>query len=67
MRFEYFLWKGFGWLLKKLNITYLNINKSDPLQESLFIKLSKKVSDCMKRLINIHDNDIECLKWCHVR
>ena len=46
----------------------INILKYIPLSGSSYIKLSKKLDQQNKDLINIQNNDdSECFKWCLVR
>ena len=56
-----------GWVLDKLDDDFINVNQYNPLSGSSYIKLPPKLANSRKGLVNIKNNDNECLRWCHVR
>ena len=59
--------EGSGWTIDKIQDIHINTNNYDPLAGSSYIPLPKELQNSMRGLINIKNNDIYCLKWCHVR
>ena len=56
-----------GWLIVSVDAEYVNILVYSPLSESAYIKLSRRLRNSMKGLINIRNSDIKCFLWCHIR
>ena len=53
--------------LKLLISQYLNLSSCRPLSGSTYCEVPKELSNSMKGLINIQNNDNICFLWCHVR
>ena len=62
-------WEGecSGWAIDRVQGIYIHIHDYDPLAGSSYIPLPKELNHSTKGLINIKNNDIYCLRWCHVR
>ena len=58
---------GLGWIVHDILSQYLNISSYLPLSGSTYVKLPKELSNPMKGLINIQNNDNKHFLWCHVR
>ena len=59
--------QGSGWTIDHIDSHHLNITIYKPLKGSSYIKLPAKLSNPMKGLINLKNNDNECFRWCHIR
>ena len=57
--------KAFRWYARSYKA--YNISIYCPLSGSTYIKLSRKLKNSMKGLINIKNNDNKCFLWCHIR
>ena len=54
-----------GWIIDPFIYFNINIAKSNPLDDSIYNKLPKKLDYFRKRLINFQKiDDSECNKWC---
>ena len=58
---------GSGWNVEEIISQYLNISSYKPLTGSTYCKFPKELSNSMKGLINIQNNDKKCFLWCHAR
>lgn len=54
--------KDSGWSFKSVRHLEMNINKFNPLRGSSYVKLPKDIQN-KKAVINVQNNDHECLKW----
>ena len=59
--------EGSGWIIQSVDNHYLNIVKYKPMNGSSYIKLPEELRNSAKGLINLKNNDNECLRWCHIR
>ena len=59
--------RGSGWIIDKIEDTWINISNYDPLVGSSYIPLPTKLNNPEKGLINIKNKDMECFKWYHIR
>ena len=59
--------EGSGWVIDKIEDTWINIANYDPLAGSSYIPSPPKLNNPKKGLINIKNKNIECFKWCHIR
>ena len=66
-RLENWISHGSGWNVEEIISHYLNISSYKLLSGSTFCGLPKELSDSVKGLINIQNNDNKCFLWCHVR
>ena len=58
--------EGSGWVIESLNGEYVNISIYSPLSWSSYFKLSDKLRNSKRGLINIKNNDNKCFQ-CHIR
>ena len=63
------LWisEGSGWVIENIISHFLNIVSYVPLRGSSYLPLPEELRNSRKGLINIKNNDNECLRWCHIR
>ncbi|XP_061712768.1 uncharacterized protein LOC133521721 [Cydia pomonella] len=54
--------KDSGWSLKKILFVDMNVNKFNPLRGSSYLDLPKDIKS-KKAVINVQNNDHQCLKW----
>ncbi|RVE46550.1 hypothetical protein evm_008785 [Chilo suppressalis] len=54
--------KDSGWSFKKIKFLEMNVNKFNPLRGSSYIDLPLDIKT-KKAIINVKNNDHECLKW----
>ena len=59
--------EGSGWTIQSVDNHYLNIVKYKPMNGSSYIQLPTELQNSAKGLINIKNEDNECLRWCHIR
>ena len=59
--------EGSGWVIDRIDSYYLNVTLYKPLNGSSYIKLPAKLGNSRKGLINLKNEDNECLRWCHIR
>ena len=59
--------EGSGWVIDRIDSHYLNVTLYKPLNGSNYIKLSAKLGNSRKGLINLKNEDNECFRWCHIR
>lgn len=45
---------------------HLHIVKYVPMSAKSYIKLPKELQNSAKGLINLKNEDNECLRWCHI-
>ena len=57
--------EGSGWTIKSIENHYINIVNYSPLKGSSYIKLPQELKN--RGLINLQNEDNECLRWCHIR
>ena len=58
---------GSGWIVDKIENTFIDIANYDPLVGSSYFPLPPELRFSVKGLINLKNKDIKCFKWCHVR
>ena len=46
---------------------FINFAKYQASKGSYYVELSKELNNPMKGLINLHNRDNECSRWCHIR
>ena len=66
-RLENWISHGSGWNVEEIISQYVNISSYKLLSGSTYCGLLKELSDSVKGLINIQNNDNKCFLWCHVR
>ena len=66
-RIDNWINEGPGWIIESIQSQYVNISIYSPLIGSTYIKLSDKLKNPMKGLINIKNNDNKFFLWCHIR
>ena len=59
--------EGSGWVIESINGEYVNISVYSPLIGSTYIELLNELTNPMKSLISIKNNDKKCLFECHIR
>ena len=59
--------KGSGWVIETILNFYLNIVSYKPLKGRSYFPLPEELSNPMKGLINLQNDDNRCFLWCHVR
>ena len=59
--------KGSGWVIERILNFYLNIVSYVPLKGRSYFPLPEELSNPMKGLINLQNDDNRCFLWCHVR
>ena len=59
--------EGSGWTVESVDNHYLNIVQYQPMKGSSYIKLPQELRHHRKGLINMKNEDDECLRWCHIR
>ena len=59
--------EGSGWTIESVDNHYLNIVQYQPMKGSSYIKLPQELRHHRKGLINMKNEDDECLRWCHIR
>ena len=59
--------EGSGWVIDRMDSHYLNVTLYKPLNGSSYIKLPAKLGNSRKGLINLKNEDNECVRWCHIR
>ena len=59
--------EGSGWTVESVDNHYLNIVQYQPMKASSYIKLPQELRHHRKGLINMKNEDDECLRWCHIR
>ena len=59
--------EGSGWTIESVDNHYLNIVQYQPMKASSYIKLPQELRHHRKGLINMKNEDDECLRWCHIR
>ena len=57
--------EGSGWTIQSIENHYINIVNYSPLKGSSYIKLPQELKN--RGLINLQNEDNECLRWCHIR
>ena len=57
--------EGSGWTIQSIENHYINIVNYDPLKGSSYIKLPQELKN--RGLINLQNEDNECIRWCHIR
>ena len=53
-----------GWALKRIHVVYLKSFTNKPVRGSNYIPTPEKYNHPKCGLINIHNDDQECFKWC---
>ena len=66
-RIDNWIIKGSDWIIESIDAEYVNISIYSPLSGRSYIKLSDKLRNSMKDLVNIKNNDYKCFLWCHIR
>ena len=59
--------EGSGWTTQSVDNHYLNIVKYEPMKGNSYIQLPQELRNSSKGLINMKNEDNECLRWCHIR
>ena len=59
--------EGSGWVIDRIDSHYINVITYKPLNGSSYIELPTELRNPKKGLINIKNEDDECLRWCHIR
>ena len=59
--------EGSGWVIDRIDSHYINVTLYKPLNGSSYIELPTKLRNSKKGLINMKNEDEECLRWCHIR
>ena len=59
--------EGSGWVIENIIRHFLNIVSNVLLRGSSYLSLPEELRNSRKGLINIKNNDNECLRWCHIR
>ena len=59
--------EGSGWIIQSINDEYVNISMYSPSIGSTYIELPDELTNPMKGLINIKNNDKKCFLWCDIR
>ena len=59
--------EGSGWTIKSVDQHFINFAKYQPSKGSSYVELPKELNNPMKDLINLHNKDNECFRWCHIR
>ena len=59
--------EGSGWVIDRIDSHYINITLYKPLDGSSYIELPMELRNSKKGLINMKNEDEECLRWCHIR
>ena len=59
--------EGSGWVIENIISHFVNIISYVPLRGSSYLPLPEELRNSRKGLINIKNNDNECLRWCHIR
>ena len=59
--------EGSGWTIQNVDSHYLNIVKYEPIKGNSYIKLPQELRNSAKGLINLKNEDDQCLRWCHIR
>ena len=66
-RIDNWINEGSVWVTESVDAEYVNISIFSLLPGSTYIELPRRLRNSMKGLINIKNNDNECLLWCHIR
>ena len=66
-KLESWISHGSGWVLEEEISQFLNLSSYLLLGGSTYSELPKELSNPMKGLINIKNNDKKCFLWCHAR
>ena len=59
--------EGSGWVIENIISHFVNIVSYVPLRGSSYLALPEELRNSRKGLINIKNNDNDCLRWCHIR
>ena len=59
--------EGSGWVIENIISRFVNIVSYVPLRGFSYLPLPEELRNSRKGLINIKNNDNECLRWCHIR
>ena len=59
--------EGSGWTIRSLDEHYINTAVYDPLKGSSYIPLPVELRNSSRGLVNLKNEDNECLRWCHIR
>ena len=59
--------EGSGWIIDKIEDIWINVANYDPLVGKSYFTLPLELTNSMKGLINLKNNDNKCFKWCHIR
>ena len=59
--------KGSGWVIVRILKLYFNVVSYKPLKGRSYFPLPEELSNPMKGLINLQNDDNRCFLWCHVR
>ena len=59
--------KGSGWVIVRIHKLYFNVVSYVPLKGRSYFPLPGELSNPMKGLINVKNDDNQCFRWCHVR
>ena len=59
--------EGSGWIIDNIEAILIDTSNYDQLAGSSYIQLPPKLSNSMKGLISIKNEDNECFKLCHIR
>ena len=59
--------EGSGWTIQSVDNHYINIVKYKPFEGNSYILLPQELRNSSKGLINMKNEDNECLRWCHIR
>ena len=59
--------KGSGWVIVRIHKLYFNVVSYVPLKGRSYFPLPEELSNPMKGLINVKNDDNQCFRWCHVR
>ena len=59
--------KGSGWVIVRILKLYFNVVSYKPLKGRSYFPLPEELSNPMKGLINVKNDDNQCFRWCHVR
>ena len=66
-RIETFQNLGSNWIILNIESHYLNIAMYKPLAGSSYMELPEDISNSMRGLINMKNDDDMCFVWSHVR
>ena len=59
--------EGSGWVIDRIDSHYINVTLCKLLNGSSYIELPSELRNSKKGLINMKNEDEECVRWCHIR